>query len=146
MAKSVAEVSWVLTDEVFIMASSRSRRWGWPLVGILYALTFAIILLAAYTNNLPAYLNRIPDYDRFGHVILYSLAAYLGHRLLHYRRWGFWGWRWSLWGWLFSLGTIAEESLQALSPNRTFSYIDMACSLAGILAGCWLADRSRPPS
>jgi len=126
------------------MEKSRSRRWGWPLAGFLYALAFAAILLAAYTNNLPAYLDRIPYYDRLGHVVLYCTAAYLGHRLLRYRRWGFGSWRWSLWGWLFSLGTIAEESLQALSPNRTFSAIDMACSLSGILAGCWLADRSRP--
>ncbi len=122
----------------------RSPRWVWPLLGALYALILATILLAAYTNTLPAYLGRIPHYDTMGHFVLYSIAGYLGHRLLRYRRWGIAGWRWSLWGWLFSLGAIAEECLQALSPNRTFSGLDMAASLLGVIVGCWCADRSRP--
>jgi VanZ family protein len=39
------------------------------------------------------------------------------------------------------LTKIAEECIQSLSPQRTFSLLDMVMSLLGISFGCWLIER-----
>ncbi|MEO1352425.1 MAG: hypothetical protein AAFW84_27110, partial [Cyanobacteria bacterium J06635_15] len=40
-----------------------------------YLAIFLVILVLAYTKNLPGYLNAIPYYDKIGHVVLYCVAA-----------------------------------------------------------------------
>lgn len=111
---------------------------------LLYLLLFLTILWLAYTRQLPEFLQFMPNYDKPGHVILYALAVYLGHRISRYRR--FSGFRMNLPGFpiFFALFTVTEELLQSLSPNRTLDTVDLIASFAGIGLGWWLAERSRP--
>ncbi|HEY9763960.1 MAG TPA: hypothetical protein V6D07_15625 [Trichocoleus sp.] len=111
---------------------------------LLYLCLFLIILWLAYTHQLPDFLQTIPHYDKPGHVILYALAAYLGHRTCRYRR--FPGISLNLPGFpaFFALFTVSEELLQSLSPYRTLDAVDLIASFAGIVLGWWLAEQSRP--
>lgn len=118
----------------------------WRLMALLYLAIFLVILVLAYTKNLPGYLNAIPYYDKIGHVVLYCVATYLGHRVLNYRHW-----RWGKWllPWfpiLFALFTLGEELVQGLSPNRTLDSLDLLFSGIGIVLGYGLAQRSRQVS
>ncbi len=116
---------------------------GWLVVGLLYAGLFLITLRLAYTGNLPPALAAIPYHDKVGHVVLYAVPTYLGQRIFHFRQFTLWQRRFPLWASLFTLFTIAEEAVQAFSPNRTFSYVDLLCSLVGIGLGYWLAEWAR---
>ncbi len=112
----------------------------WLAIG--YGSLFLLILWAAYTNNLPlALLGKIPYYDKIGHVVLYALASYLGHRVL--RRRHFRGVRYlPVFPVLFSLAMTAEEIVQGISPHRTLDSLDLVCSLSGILLGYVTAQQS----
>jgi VanZ family protein len=118
---------------------------GWLVIGLLYAGLFLITLHLAYTGNLPPALIAIPFYDKVGHVVLYAIPTYLGQWIFNFRQFTLLQRRYSLWTSLFMLFTMTEEAAQAFSPNRTFSYVDLLCSLTGIGLGYWLADwvRSR---
>jgi hypothetical protein len=119
----------------------QQRRTNWLAVG--YAATFLLILWAAYTNHLPTgFLNTIPYYDKVGHVILYGIATYLGHRVWR-RRFCLGGVAWPLFPALFALFTLVEEGLQGLSPYRTLDGVDLICSLLGIGLGYALASKSK---
>lgn len=117
-------------------------RWLAPFYGLL----FCIILGLAYTGNLPTFLSKIPNYDVPGHIILYAMASYLGHRLSQWKTIRFWGRSLPLFPLGFTIWTVAEECLQSLSPNRTFSGVDLVCSLIGIILGWQLANRDRVSS
>lgn len=110
-----------------------------------YALFFLVTLFAAYTNRLPLdWLSQFPNYDKLGHLILYFIPTYLGHRLFkqkHIRRLGL---SLPLFPSLFTLFTLIEELIQGFSPYRTLDLGDMFCSLAGIVCGYWLAQRLAP--
>jgi VanZ family protein len=125
------------------MKSIRSRfaTLGWLFLSLFYAAIFLVILLLAYTGNLPGFLQFIPYYDTIGHFVLYFLATYLGHRVLKCRTIMLIGYKLPLWPLLFATFTITEELIQQTSPNRTFSWLDMVMSLLGIAVGCWLAER-----
>lgn len=71
---------------------------GWRLMALLYLAAFLVTLVLAYTNNLPGYIGLIPGFDKIGHVVLYFVATYLGHRALNCRHWrlGRWLFRYSL--------------------------------------------------
>lgn len=105
-----------------------------------YASLFVLILWAAYTNSLPlGLLRRIPYYDKIGHVVLYALASYLGHRVINKRH--FKGIRYlPVFPVLFGLAMTAEEIFQGLSPYRTLDSLDLVCSLGGIIFGYLLAQ------
>ncbi|MEC4803540.1 MAG: hypothetical protein SAJ12_06955 [Jaaginema sp. PMC 1079.18] len=120
---------------------SQFARFGWLFLGVFYAATFLFILVLAYTGNLPEFLQHIPHYDTIGHFILYSIATYLGHRLLQCRQLTLFSYKLPLWPVLFATFTITEELIQQTSPNRTFSWLDMIMSILGILFGTWLAER-----
>lgn len=117
-------------------------KWGWPLLALTYASTFIVILILAYTGNIPEFIQKIPSYDKIGHVVLYSLATYLGHRVLKRLKVKGFGWALPLWPLLFALFTLAEELVQLTSPQRTFSWLDAIASFLGILLGYWLAEKS----
>lgn len=117
---------------------ARASRWFWWGLGSLYAATFLTILVLAYTNNLPAWVNH---YDKPGHVILYAVATYLGHRVFACRRLNLGRFRLPLFPLLFGVFTLVEEGVQSLSPYRTLDAIDLVASFAGIALGFWLADR-----
>lgn len=112
-----------------------------------YGLCFGVMLWAAYSDRLPLdLLSQIPNYDKIGHVVLYCMASYLGHRLCHYRhlktssKLG--GVSLPVFPGLFTLFTVTEELLQQFSPYRTLDAGDLVCSGIGIALGYWLAQRS----
>ena len=116
---------------------------GSKVVALIYGAIIVFILLLAYTGNIPPILNKIPYYDTFGHLILYGLASYLGHLAFKHRRMRFMSLSLPLWPFIFGIFTIVEELLQAFSPNRTFSLVDMVASLLGVVVGYWLAEKQR---
>ncbi|MEM6254464.1 MAG: hypothetical protein AAF821_16225 [Cyanobacteria bacterium P01_D01_bin.156] len=105
-----------------------------------YGVLFLLILWGAYTNNLPlTLLRKISYYDKIGHVVLYAISSYLGHRVLNYRY--FKGVRWlPVFSVLFGLVMTAEEIVQGLSPYRTLDALDLVCSLAGVVLGYLVAE------
>ncbi|XHX80444.1 MAG: VanZ family protein [Stenomitos frigidus ULC029] len=118
-------------------------RLGWRLLAALYACLLALILLLAYTGTLPSQLGRIPFYDKVGHLVLYGIATYLGHRVLQYRRLRLGTIALPLFPFLFAIGALTEELLQVFSPNRTLDAIDLIASFLGIILGYWLAEKGR---
>ena len=116
---------------------------GWRLMALLYLAAFLVTLVLAYTNNLPGYIGLIPGFDKIGHVVLYFVATYLGHRALNCRHWRLGRWLIPLFPLLFALFTLGEELVQGLSPNRTLDGLDLLFSGIGIVLGYWLAQRSR---
>jgi hypothetical protein len=85
---------------------------------------------------------RLPWYDKIGHFYLLGMLAYLAHRATK---------RFSLEivvsktpislppaALFVTLIVIIEEFLQALSPYRTFSLVDLGFGFAGIFFFLWL--------
>jgi polysaccharide biosynthesis protein VpsQ len=109
---------------------------------ILYGCAFLVILVLAYTGKLPGVLT---GNDKLGHLVLYAIATFLGHRALAGRRWfrGFNGWSIPLFPALFGLFTVVEEFCQSLSPNRTFDLGDLVASFVGIAIGWAWAEWRR---
>lgn len=116
---------------------------GWGVLAALYAAALLVILCLAYTGNVPSQLSQIPFYDKIGHVVLYGIAAYLGHRVFGYRQMTLLTIVVPLFPLLFGLGTVIEELLQSLSPNRTLDVIDLVASFSGIAIGYGLAEKGR---
>lgn len=109
----------------------------------LYSCAFLIALWAAYNNRLPlVWLSQFPNYDKVGHVVLYCIPTYLGHRLCRQKHLKKIGLSLPVFPVLFALFTIAEELTQGFSPYRTLDMGDMICSLAGVGLGYWLAQRA----
>lgn len=102
------------------------------LIFIGYTLFIILVSVLAYLNIIPTQQIKIPYYDYIGHFVLYSIWAYLFALVLPQR--------------LFSILklpvptgilvvtgiTIIEECFQSLSAVRSFSLIDLGCSLTGI--------------
>jgi polysaccharide biosynthesis protein VpsQ len=115
----------------------------WPLLALAYGTVFLFILFLAYTGNIPTWITQIPYYDKIGHVALYAMATYLGHRALRGRsivlpsiR------RLPLFPALFGLWTVTEELLQGFAVNRTLDGLDLVCSVLGVILGWWLVERT----
>jgi VanZ family protein len=121
---------------------SAPGHWRLIAIALLYLAIFISIMIMAYTNHLPTYLAKIPNYDKAGHVLLYALAAYFGHRIWRSRSWPCLGWRFPLFPMGFALFTVVEELIQNLSPYRTLDSLDLIASMVGILIGWQLAERS----
>ncbi len=115
----------------------------WLISAGIYATLFGLTLWLAYTNQLPDWFRDIPYYDKIGHVSLYAIATYLGHRLLRSRYLQLHRWRLPLFPALFGCFTVTEELLQGLSPYRTLDALDLVCSGLGIALGYWLVERKR---
>jgi hypothetical protein len=108
-------------------------RLPWLRLGLLYSLIFGAILMFAYLGKLPGFLSHM---DKPGHVILYGIFTWLGHRAFPQQRLG----RWPLFPLGFGLFTLVEELSQSLSPHRTLDVGDLVCSFAGIAIGYSLAQ------
>ncbi len=109
------------------------------LLGLYFLALLGVILDLAYRGNLPSIIQVVPFFDKVGHVVIYGIGSYLGHRLLRRLHWrGLPGL--PFWPVLFTSLTIIEEGLQMLSKNRTFSLLDLGASLLGIAIGYWLAE------
>jgi polysaccharide biosynthesis protein VpsQ len=123
-------------------------------LAIAYTCFFLLTLWAAYHNQLPLkWLSQLPNYDKFGHVVLYCMPSYLGHRLCRQKHFRQKHLRQKhlvknnaslslpVFPTLFALFTFTEEGMQGLSPYRTLDAGDLVCSLIGITAGYCLAQR-----
>ncbi|MEO1208529.1 MAG: hypothetical protein AAFX78_03220 [Cyanobacteria bacterium J06638_20] len=118
------------------MPIKRSVTWG----AIAFAILFLTIMVVAYTGDLPPQLSRLPYHDKFGHVILYAIATFLGHLTLQRRHVILASMRLPLWVLIFGSFTIVEELGQGLSPNRSLDAMDLVCSLVGVGLGYGLAE------
>ena len=115
---------------------------GWSIISGLYLALFLTMLVLAYTGKLPTQLLLgVPYADKIGHVVLYCIAAYVGHRVLKHRRTTVLGCPVPLFPMLFGLFTVVEEGIQGFAPNRTLDGVDLVASLIGVLIGYWLAER-----
>ena len=124
--------------------SPKLPRLGLSLVSGFYLLLFLTILVLAYTGQLPTHrLLVIPYADKIGHVVLYCIAAYIGHRVLKQRHKMFFGLSVPLFPMLFGLFTVMEEGAQGFAPNRTLDWVDLVASLIGVGIGYWLAEQQR---
>jgi polysaccharide biosynthesis protein VpsQ len=112
----------------------------WILLAILYGNIFITILILAYTKNLPPLLIKN---DKLGHIVLYGIATYLGHRVFQRRRLPILSFTVPLFPLIFGIFTVVEEAFQSLSPNRTLDALDLIASFGGILLGYWLVERER---
>lgn len=110
-------------------------------LALIYASLFGLSLVLAYTGNLPAQLAVIPNYDKFGHVILYGIAAYLGHRLLSRFVLKLGRYRLPFWVLSFTAWTLVEEGMQFFASTRSLDPVDLVCSVFGIGMGYGLAQR-----
>jgi VanZ family protein len=119
---------------------SKASRFRWEILAVLYASIFLTILVLAYTGNLPPILTQN---DKAGHVVLYAIATYLGHRVLRYRRVKLRFFTIPLFPTLFGIFTVTEELLQSLSPHRTLDATDLIASFIGIFLSYWLAERGK---
>ncbi len=121
-----------------------------------YACFFLATLWAAYGNHLPlTWLSQFSNYDKLGHLVLYCIPTYLGHRLCKQKHFKTSGWMNSktsslkngillpVFPALFFLFAVTEELAQGFSPYRTLDADDLLCSFLGISAGYWLAQRSK---
>jgi VanZ family protein len=116
------------------------ERWLWILAAIGFAFIFITILFFAYNGKLPPILTQN---DKPAHLVLYGIATFLGHKVLNYRHLKILGRSLPLFPCLFSLLSVAEELLQAFSPNRSLDAMDLVADFVGIAIGYWLAERSR---
>jgi len=126
-------------------SADKSVSWGTHLAAAIYGGLFLVMLWAAYNGTLPVgrLLGNVPNADKAGHVILYCVASYLGHRVFRLRHLRRWALPIPVFPAIFGLFTLAEEVLQGLSPNRTLDALDLVCSFVGVGLGYWLAERQR---
>ncbi len=115
-------------------------------LAIAYTGFFLLTLWAAYHNHLPLkWLSQFPNYDKFGHVVLYCIPTYLGHRICRQKhiskKLRDYTLRLPVFPMGFALFTLTEELLQGFSPYRTLDAGDLVCSFVGITTGYWLAQR-----
>jgi polysaccharide biosynthesis protein VpsQ len=121
--------------------SSKASRWGWRISATIYLVIFIVILVLAYTGQLPA--SFFTQYDKVGHLVLYGLATYLGQKVFNFRQIRLQTIAIPLFPLLFGMFTIVEELLQSLSPNRSLDGLDLIASFFGIVLGYWLAEKGR---
>jgi VanZ family protein len=108
----------------------------WRFLAIAFATLFLLILWAAYTGELKAFVPT--NYDKLGHLTLYGGATFLCHRSLYMYRLPFKSL--PAFPTIFAVFTIAEEFWQATSPNRSFDLVDLFFSLLGIGLAYWLVE------
>jgi VanZ family protein len=105
-------------------------------ITLLFMAGIIFVIIQADGRTMPYWLTRVyhfPNGDKFGHFILMGIAAFLLNLAAHDRS--------VTWLWMripiapavFSLAVAAEEYSQQYFPNRTASWLDLACSLLGIL-------------
>lgn len=111
-------------------------KWNrnWILAFGLYVVFLLTIIILAYLGVFPVKLPTIPFYDTLGHFILLGSASYLGHKALGGQMIKMWSCPLSipLVPIAISIFAAVDESLQALSPLRTSSWLDMMANLVGI--------------
>jgi uncharacterized membrane protein YoaT (DUF817 family) len=110
----------------------------WRLAFLAYFLGLAAIITGAYLGGLPDVIRNIPYADTFIHFIALGGLGYLAHRALGRRRFVLAGRDLPLGPVVICVLAVIEECLQSLSPNRTFSLLDMGANVSGTLFFYWL--------
>jgi VanZ family protein len=113
-------------------------RLAWILSAVSFMGVLATILWFAYHGNLHPILTQN---DKLAHLVLYGIAAFLGHQACNRRHIWQLGCSAPLFPALFSLFTLAEELVQQFSPHRSLDLMDLMASFTGIAVGYWLAER-----
>jgi len=111
------------------------------IAALVFFLFLALIILAADTGQMPAFVRAAYDYpngDRVGHVVLYGIFAFLlssafpsTFRLRSFRV--------SIALLALLVFCVAEEFSQSLFSTRTPDPVDLICSCVGAMSGSWLA-------
>ncbi|MBX7152855.1 VanZ family protein [bacterium] len=113
------------------MGISFNRRWSWYF--ILYLIFCVVIGANAYRNGLPAELSIIPYYDTIAHFFLIGWLGFLAHKAINEHSLAIKNFSIALGPMVIAFLSIMDESCQTLSPHRTFSLLDLAMNLSGIL-------------
>jgi hypothetical protein len=123
------------------LAASR-RRWVAAFWG--YIAVLATISLAAYLRLLPRESGplSLPHVDTVLHFVFLGGASYLSHRALGGRREQVGPLGVPLGPFIVALVSVFDECFQAFVPVRTFSLLDMAANLSGVVTFGWLAERA----
>lgn len=131
------------------MLSSRVMKW---LTFLFSAFILAIIFLANMDagHGLMDLANRLPGRDVTAHFILMGILSFLVNASLRGARVSCFGLRLPHGTLIMAALVTLEESSQTLLPARTFSLLDLAASLGGVIllgqAAClpiWRRGRAR---
>jgi hypothetical protein len=108
----------------------------WRLGLGLYTAFILTVFLLAYLRFIPTQLNAVPYYDSIGHFVLYGTWGYFFARVFNRIVLRF-DWIRVQFGILIIIPIATlEESLQSLSPVRTFSLFDLGWGCLGIMIAC----------
>jgi len=110
-------------------------------VFIIYTLFIVLVSVLAYLNIIPTKQITIPYYDLIGHFILYGIWGYLFAIVFHKPCISSNKFILPRGIVLVSVITIVEECLQSLSTVRTFSLLDLGCSMLGITIALIIFNR-----
>lgn len=113
------------------MQVSFNKRWTWYF--ILYMFFCVSIAVNAYRNGLPSELSIIPYYDTIAHFFLIGWLGFLAHKAVNEHSLTVKNFSIALGPIVIAFLSIMDESCQTLSPNRTFSLLDLSMNLSGIL-------------
>lgn len=115
----------------------------WAITFSAYLVILIAISISAYLGILPTKISTIPYYDKILHFILVGSASYLGHKALGKQMisFSFLPFALPLAPVIISILAGMDESLQALSPVRSCSLLDMSANLLGIWFFFWLVAR-----
>lgn len=120
--------------------AARDKRFWQRALGA-YLVVIAAISGSAYLRLLPGWIARIPHLDAAMHFLLLGLASYLAHRALGGRTIAVAGWNVPLGPLIVGVLAVTDEIIQAFVPWRTFSALDMAGNIAGVVVFGALAAR-----
>lgn len=114
----------------------------WLTVSFVFLILLLIFLADTGRLGFLGFINQIPNGDKVGHFILYGILTLLLNltfiRSLPHR---------DPKSVVFSIGLIlalligVEEYSQQFFRNRTFSFLDLACSYLGVIFFSWVALR-----
>jgi uncharacterized membrane protein YoaT (DUF817 family) len=110
----------------------------WRVAFAAYLAGLAAVIAGAYVGGLPDVIRHVPYGDAFVHFFAIGAAGYLLHRALGRRRFAAAGFAAPLGPAIVTALAVAEECLQGLSPNRTFSLLDLGANVSGVLFLYWL--------
>ena len=116
-----------------LLIMKRSQTvWNW-LCGLYFLLLLSIVVIADLGLIPYDLFQEMQNYDIYGHFILYGIASVLVHQAFRRQRIHLFNLSLPLGPFLFGLITFVEEYSQQFFPMRTYSVVDLAASLIGIL-------------
>ncbi|MDQ4078371.1 MAG: VanZ family protein [Chloroflexota bacterium] len=115
-----------------------SNRKKWRVAFFAFLVLVLVLSVLAYNRIIPVNVRWIPYYDKIGHFILLGLASYLGYRATGRRHLVYFGVHVPSAPMLVMLLSLADEGLQAVTPYRNFSVLDLAANLGGVLFFYWI--------